>query len=394
MLEVAANITHICLRSLLPIVTGYESTSIDVLMGTVSVACPGRVLCPLRNTHREYYRHATSQRFRASKSRATICWGGMGQTKDAEARISIRRIIDASDESEFEIEELSSGFCNSVYLVKAEQDRQVVKLYSELSLLRTEPRQRGVIDEQVRNAGLGPAVRFNTSEGISHTFVSGRILEENDMHTRRDIGVAAAKLVAKFHALPIPLEFDANEPLVWKWLRVMLGQIGKSNRLEVLPKTVNLADLRSEADRMEHFLRTRQKSIVLAHGDLKPSNIMLVQEDPVELQLIDLELAGPNYRGFDLMKLFRTSPESFNASCFADFLAVYCESAGLGESVMREIEVETRVFEPLTWLEAAVFFALLLVTEAMEEEERNTWEKLLIDRWERYLFSAEEAGLP
>ena len=66
----------------------------------------------------------------------------MGQTKDAEARISIRRIIDASDESEFEIEELSSGFCNSVYLVKAEQDRQVVKLYSELSLLRTE-RQRG-----------------------------------------------------------------------------------------------------------------------------------------------------------------------------------------------------------------------------------------------------------
>ena len=124
MLEVAANITHICLRSLLPIVTGYEGTSIDVLMGTVSVACPGRVLCPLRNTHREYYRHATSQRFRASKSRATVCWGGMGRTKDAEARISIRRIIDASDESEFEIEELSSGFCNSVYLVKAEQDRQ------------------------------------------------------------------------------------------------------------------------------------------------------------------------------------------------------------------------------------------------------------------------------
>ena len=38
-----------------------------------------------------------------------------------------------------------------------------------------------------------------------------------------------------------------------------------------------------------------------------------------------------------------------------------------------------------------MFFALLLVTEAMEEEERNTWEKLLIDRWERYLFSAEEA---
>lgn len=33
-----------------------------------------------------------------------------------------------------------------------------------------------------------------------------------------------------------------------------------------------------------------------------------------EIWLIDLELAGPNYRGFDLMKLFRAKPELFSVS--------------------------------------------------------------------------------
>ena len=255
MLEVAANITHICLRSLLPIVTGYESTSIDVLMGTVSVACPGRVLCPLRNTHREYYRHATSQRFQASKSSDSML-GRDGSDKDAEARISIRRIIDASDQSEFEIEELSSGFCNSVYLVKAEQDRQVVKLYSELSLLRTGT-AKGVIDEQVRNAGLDPL--FAQYIGGFRTFVSGRILERT---TCTPVAISGSLLqnLCQISCSSYSFGSQANEPLCGN-VRVMLGQIGKSNRLEVLPKTVNLADLRSEADRMEHFLRTRQKSI-------------------------------------------------------------------------------------------------------------------------------------
>jgi hypothetical protein len=47
--------------------------------------------------------------------------------------------------------------------------------------------------------------------------------------------------------------------------------------------------------------------VVFAHGDLKPSNMMRTPDDahPPHLLFIDLELAGPNYRGFDIMKLFR-----------------------------------------------------------------------------------------
>jgi hypothetical protein len=53
-----------------------------------------------------------------------------------------------------------------------------VKLYSYLSLLRTDRNQRGVIDERVSEAGLGPSVLSNTDEGIAHSFLQGRVLEE------------------------------------------------------------------------------------------------------------------------------------------------------------------------------------------------------------------------
>ena len=96
----------------------------------------------------------------------------------------IRRVIDISDDTALETKELSNGFCNSVVLVSTKEEKLVVKLYSELSLLRTEPYQRGVIDELASLAELGPAVRSNTGEGIAHVFLPGRILEEKDMYTR------------------------------------------------------------------------------------------------------------------------------------------------------------------------------------------------------------------
>ena len=234
----------------------------------------------------------------------------------------IRRVIDISDDTALETKELSNGFCNSVVLVSTKEEKLVVKLYSELSLLRTEPHQRGVIDESASLAELGPAVRSNTGEGIAHVFLPGRILEEKDMHTIQGVGIAAAKLVAAFHSLPVPPEFNTNEPLLWKWLDRMLEAIERSDNADVLPDEANLQALRHEVRRVSAAVQGRVgTTIVLAHGDLKPSNVLLIGEDPVDLQLIDLELSGPNYRGFDLMKLFRTSPDNFSESHFRNFLA-------------------------------------------------------------------------
>ena len=308
---------------------------------------------------------------------------------DEERRI--RRVLKVDDETVLSYSSLSFGYCNSVKLVKmpALKEPVVVKLYSDLSLTRTEPGQRGLIDEITDNAGLGPHVFSSTEEGIAHSFFEGRVLEERDMHTRADVGAPVAQLVANFHSLPIPPAFDTSTPLLWKQLDRMLDEISASENLDALPDSVNLQALHGEVEKMVEAVRGREISsqsglkVVLGHGDLKPSNIMLVSQDPeVEVKLIDLELAGPNYRGFDLMKLFRTKPEMYSDIRFTDFLKEYCRALQLedDETAVRELEAETKLFEPLTWLEAAIFFALMVVKE--NDTAQNV--ELLIDRWERY----------
>mmetsp|Transcript_4150 Transcript_4150/g.10060 ORF Transcript_4150/g.10060 Transcript_4150/m.10060 type:complete len:423 (-) Transcript_4150:202-1470(-) len=306
------------------------------------------------------------------------------------------------DETELTMQELSRGFCNSVHLVTRPPGDEaiVVKLYSDLSLLRTEPNQRGVIDRSASEAGLGPLVLASVDEGIAHSFFQGRVLEEDDLHTRADVGEAVARLVADFHSLQVPPEFDANKPLLWKWLERMLDAISASNNVDALPDSVSLQALRREVDRMAAAVRSAEElgllQTVLGHGDLKPTNIMLVsgESNPtVEVKLIDLELAGPNYRGFDLMKLFRTNSQTFSDERFTAFLSEYCKATtGLicSESMVSEIKAETQLFEPLTWLEAAVFFALVVSLGPNSggpgaSGGSSRWVELLEDRWEKYL---------
>ena len=309
--------------------------------------------------------------------------------EDVERRI--REIIDAKAEVKLSIAELSSGFCNSVYSVETDAgDKLVVKVYSDLSLLRTEKQQRGVIDIMASECGLGPAVRWNTNEGVAHNFVPGRILEEQDMHTRHDIGEACARLVAKFHSLKTPPEFDEDGPLIWKWLKRMLNEIESSGNKAVLP--VDVSELRAEVNRAFEVIRDEENvCIVLAHGDLKPSNVILTQSDSSQVQLIDLELAGPNYRGFDLMKLFRTSHDHYSEEHFRHFLKVYCDE--MGKVDVASVEAETKLFLPVSWLEATIFFALVLVLEPQGSDDHASWEALFLDRWRQYQESAKDIWL-
>ena len=52
--------------------------------------------------------------------------------------------------------ELESGFCNSVYRVDTHKKPVVVKIYSAMAKARCAPACRGVVDEAVGAAGLGP----------------------------------------------------------------------------------------------------------------------------------------------------------------------------------------------------------------------------------------------
>jgi hypothetical protein len=56
-------------------------------------------------------------------------------------------------------------------------------------------------------------------------------------------------------------------------------------------------------------------------------------------------------------------------------------------SEVERVYAEARMFEPLTWLEAAVFFVLVLSTRDASPEETARNYALGKQRWERYLAS-------
>lgn len=109
------------------------------------------------------------------------------------------------------------------------------------------------------------------------------------------------------------------------------------------------------------------------------------------------DFLSPPPTRYDLFKLFRTSGE-MSQLALRDFLRCYARCMGAPGSRARsaradaisaieldELLAETYAAEPLTWLEAAVFF-LFACAEYPEETER--WAPLARQRWERYLASA------
>jgi len=64
---------------------------------------------------------------------------------------------------------------------------------------------------------------------------------------------------------------------------------------------------RSHHSSCRFFFATFSLSHSTLAGDFKPTNVMLASQpgEPIDVQFIDFELAGPNYRGYDIYKLFR-----------------------------------------------------------------------------------------
>ena len=59
--------------------------------------------------------------------------------------------------------------------------------------------------------------------------------------------------------------------------------------------------------------------------------------------------------------------------------------AGAFTGSVDQVYAEARMFEPLTWLEAAVFFVLVLTTQEKSAKETARNYELGKQRWQRYL---------
>ena len=290
---------------------------------------------------------------------------------------------------------------------------------------------RGAGDEGGGAASLGPRLIFRSADGLVSEYVHGAELTEDDMHTPGSaLPELIAPLLASLHALPDirghapaggypPATASPRSPILWDFLGTMLSHIAASP--QHLPPGISLAQLSAEVERMRDRCEALGLPVVSGHGDLKPSNVMLdnapQQGGEGRCQFIDFELAGHHYRGYDLFKLFRTA----QPPCVENmrrFLRAYAAAsppptaadlvgtasgggasgdvvmsaavAGLGtqeavDLLLDELVAESYAAEPLTWLEAAVFFLFAI---SVYPSQSDDWAPLALQRWERYLSSA------
>jgi len=325
--------------------------------------------------------------------------------------------------------ELSQGFCNYVWFVAPTKDSPpvVAKVYSPLHEIRTEKKTWGAVDRVASEKRLGPKVVFETTKGVIYEFLPGRVLKDEDM-TNPDILNPLALKLADLHSCRVPREFARpKEPLIWHFLYSMLGEIERLEETsafdkDTLPTFFRSDVLRAEINECQSAIQKLNLPVVLGHGDCKPANAMINQprhqqqqqeeeehqpqhheqqqeqeqqhddgfdHHQPEVMLIDFELSGPNYRGYDIMKLFRKLPKASQEAPMRDFLGKYAQQQNIPEGKERETFVddlleECRRIEPLTWLEAVTFFALIV---HIKPDQQSEWIRLGTDRWTAHLES-------
>jgi len=177
-----------------------------------------------------------------------------------------------------------------------------------------------------------------------------------------------------------------SSPMVWRTIDKMIE--AAKRRPELWPQGMPSSDeVCREIVASRQILEVEDFPVVLCHGDFKPSNVILKAGEE-SVTIIDHELAGPNYRGFDLMKVFRTDSKPC-ASSMKTFFATYLKTTSKSSSGQPSSDAqvaalvrEAKMFEPLTWLEAACFF---LAMPQLKPQQASRWNALALDRWCKYV---------
>ena len=273
---------------------------------------------------------------------------------------------------------LSEGFCNRVFMcdvllqggVGGEGDHRrgriprrvlVAKIFSPMAAVRVPPHLLGLADLTASDRGVGPRVLYRSSRGLVMEYVEGVGLTEDDVlggpagrfgGGGSDLCRALGRALGIWHSTPPPPPLRITPSpgasnVLWTSLDAMLRFLGHDDAS--LPPGVRrdgwtISRLRDGARSLREDLdglgdRGLLGPIVMGHGDFKPANVLVRRRDGPEaageppgaeasprdedMVLIDLELSGPNYRGYDVCKMFRgiawgdDGPAPQNARAFA-----------------------------------------------------------------------------
>lgn len=322
----------------------------------------------------------------------------------------------SSDKQNLTITKLSSegAFCNSVYQIsqnpvssdltfnshhRALSSYLFAKIFSNVSLERMncleDPslHRIGVLDRAIALRGLSPRVVACSDRGILTEQCPGRSLTERDLHQNHNAQLCrlVATSLARLHSVS-RLDYldsrsgirDGGSPgqrksLIWHSCQRMLAMshpLFQHQGWSIERFHQELEHQRFRLDR--HYNLTL---VDVGHGDFKPANVFYdVRQSCVKF--IDLELAGPQYRSYDLAKFFRTEhPTEFTVNNQKTFYMAYLKNLEMDASstTLEDIQQEVSLILPLTWLEAAIFF-VCMANQDPSPRRMGRWTGLIENR--------------
>lgn len=289
------------------------------------------------------------------------------------------------DESFRLVEELTEGYSNRVYKVEEEATGKTfaAKIYSDSAKVRCPPDERGLWDESAGLAALGPTVYARTPDSLLTEFLSGRTARAEDL--RKDLRALAFRVAPRLAALhALPTDNGEEEVVLTRGMSALLDCAEKcDDKIGVFGNRIA-----AEAREVLEFVTKTQKPDAMIHGDLKSSNIMLCEDD--RILFLDFEVAGPGYAAYDVAKLFR---DNLDRPAQRPFLQTYLEAGGHDASPAA-LDYHLRsvaFFEPLAWLEAAVFFVYMASTTEKGTPNFERWLSLAQSRWKSYEVARDRA---
>ena len=275
------------------------------------------------------------------------------------------------------------GYCNKLYRLDYEHENEddideygnsassyIVKLYSKVAKIRMTAdngkSSAGEMDIYFSRLSLGPRVIYSDSDGLVMDFMDGVTLDESNIHGKygNELCEQLGHLVSDLHSHTVTAIEEGSyvtleKNMLWLTLDRMMNNICYYSNEMPFPKGWTFEKVVDEIDFVRNAIDPLNLPQVLSHGDLKPTNVMLLREESSsfrhKVSFVDFEISGLNYRGYDIYKLFRTSNSSkYSSNNMEVFIKSYVEwkdsknQAARGQLDACSILKEAQLFESIT----------------------------------------------
>jgi thiamine kinase-like enzyme len=323
---------------------------------------------------------------------------------------TVRALLDQAgidaNQATVEVLDGKAAFCNTVYRITIKESNDessrttaIAKVFSPLALARMDQnREVGELDDYCAQHGLAPRILARHRRGVLMEDCDGTVLSGN---FDKDQARWCAQALAKLHSLEAPslrkqVQQDTSSSslrqvhlqrppsrdkelnMLWSSCGVMMSNVASTWQCDAAGSYWDKERIGTVLqEHKESITASRCRSVPIGHGDCKPSNAIALAKGGVVF--IDLELTGLHYRAFDVAKFLRTNK---NESSRRQFLEWYTLASN--ERSIPTLEHEVELLTPLTWLEAAIFFAAM---QSLDAEKASVWNRLASDRLENYSLS-------